>query len=169
MNKYESVIIINPSVDEEGIKALIGKYTDIINNDGKVDGWNEGLVIQDESENEYVWIIVPRNATVYNDLIDNNEDDLYRNRKYVDSTNEDILAFDVNNLTADNLKAIETELKEYTATYRDGTTFTDTFTMEADTDKEAFLSICLGNVTEEINNTAIAAKTGRLIGITIRK
>ena len=31
-------------------------------------------------------------------------------------------------------------------------TFTDTFTMEADTDKEAFLSICLGNVTEEIND-----------------
>ncbi len=31
-------------------------------------------------------------------------------------------------------------------------TFTDTFTMEADTDKEAFLSICLGNVTEEIKD-----------------
>ncbi len=31
-------------------------------------------------------------------------------------------------------------------------TFTDTFTMKADTDKEAFLSICLGNVAEEIND-----------------
>ena len=41
MNKYESVIIINPSVDEEGIKALIAKYTDIINNEGKVESVNE--------------------------------------------------------------------------------------------------------------------------------
>lgn len=41
MNKYESVIIINPSVDEEGIKALIGKYTDIINNEGKVESVDE--------------------------------------------------------------------------------------------------------------------------------
>ena len=37
MNKYESVIIINPSVDEEGIKAIENKYTDIINSDGKVE------------------------------------------------------------------------------------------------------------------------------------
>ena len=41
MNKYESVIIINPSVDEEGIKSLIKKYTDIINNDGKVKSVDE--------------------------------------------------------------------------------------------------------------------------------
>ena len=41
MNKYESVIIINPSVDEEGIKAVIAKYTDIINNEGKVESVDE--------------------------------------------------------------------------------------------------------------------------------
>ena len=41
MNKYESVIIINPSVDEEGIKSLIKKFTDIINNDGKVESAQE--------------------------------------------------------------------------------------------------------------------------------
>ena len=41
MNKYESVIIINPSVEEEAMKALIQKYTDIINNDGKVESVNE--------------------------------------------------------------------------------------------------------------------------------
>ena len=41
MNKYESVIIINPSVDDEGIKALIKKFTDIINNDGKVESVDE--------------------------------------------------------------------------------------------------------------------------------
>lgn len=37
MNKYESVIIVNPNVDEEGIKALENKFTDIINNDGKLE------------------------------------------------------------------------------------------------------------------------------------
>lgn len=41
MNKYESVIIINPSVDDEGIKALIKKFTDIINNEGKVESVEE--------------------------------------------------------------------------------------------------------------------------------
>ena len=41
MNKYESVIIINPSVDEEGMKNLIQKFTDIINNEGKVESVNE--------------------------------------------------------------------------------------------------------------------------------
>ena len=41
MNKYESVIIINPTVDEEGIKALIAKFTEIINNAGKVESVEE--------------------------------------------------------------------------------------------------------------------------------
>ena len=41
MNKYESVIIINPSVDEEAMKALVTKYTDIINNEGKVESAEE--------------------------------------------------------------------------------------------------------------------------------
>ena len=37
MNKYESVIIINPSLEEEGIKGLIQRFTDLINTDGKVE------------------------------------------------------------------------------------------------------------------------------------
>ena len=41
MNKYESVIIINPSVEEEGIKNLIKKFSDLINNDGKVESVEE--------------------------------------------------------------------------------------------------------------------------------
>ena len=41
MNKYQSVIIINPSVDEEGMKTLIQKFTDIINNEGKVESVDE--------------------------------------------------------------------------------------------------------------------------------
>lgn len=41
MNKYDSVVIINPTVDEEGMKALISRYTDLINNDGKVESVDE--------------------------------------------------------------------------------------------------------------------------------
>ena len=37
MNKYESVIIIGQEVTEDGIKALISKVTDLINNEGKVE------------------------------------------------------------------------------------------------------------------------------------
>ena len=37
MNKYESVIIVNPNVDEEGIKALEEKFTGLINENGKVE------------------------------------------------------------------------------------------------------------------------------------
>ena len=35
MNKYESVIIVNPNVDEEGLKALEDKFTGLINENGK--------------------------------------------------------------------------------------------------------------------------------------
>ncbi len=37
MNKYESVIIINPSADEDKVKALIDKFSDLINKQGKVE------------------------------------------------------------------------------------------------------------------------------------
>ena len=41
MNKYESVIIIKPSLDEEAVKAEITKYTDLINKNGKVESAEE--------------------------------------------------------------------------------------------------------------------------------
>lgn len=37
MNKYESVVIINPNVDDEKLKELETAYTDMINKDGKVE------------------------------------------------------------------------------------------------------------------------------------
>ena len=37
MNKYESIIIINPSCTEEAIKALETKFTGLINENGKVE------------------------------------------------------------------------------------------------------------------------------------
>lgn len=36
MNKYESIIIIGQNVEEEVIKGLITRFTDLINTEGKV-------------------------------------------------------------------------------------------------------------------------------------
>ena len=38
MNKYESMIIINPAVDEEKVNELSTRFTDMINKDGKTQG-----------------------------------------------------------------------------------------------------------------------------------
>ena len=37
MNKYESVIIINPSADEEKVKSLVDRFSELINKNGKVE------------------------------------------------------------------------------------------------------------------------------------
>ena len=60
MNKYESVIIIDPSLEEQGIKEVITKFTDLINNDGKVENVEEvgskklAYEIKKHSEGYYV-------------------------------------------------------------------------------------------------------------------
>ena len=36
MNKYESVIIINPNIEAEGVKALVDKFSGLINENGNV-------------------------------------------------------------------------------------------------------------------------------------
>lgn len=36
MNKYESVVIVNPNLEEESIKNLEKKFFDLINTDGNV-------------------------------------------------------------------------------------------------------------------------------------
>ena len=41
MNKYESVIIINPNLEQEATKAVVKKFEDLINTDGKVESINE--------------------------------------------------------------------------------------------------------------------------------
>ena len=37
MNKYESIIIINPNCTDEALKALESKFTGLINENGKVE------------------------------------------------------------------------------------------------------------------------------------
>ena len=41
MNKYESIIIVNPNTDEAGLKALEEKFTGLINENGKVESCTE--------------------------------------------------------------------------------------------------------------------------------
>ena len=41
MNKYESVVIINPNVEENSLKELIERFQTLINTDGKVEQVNE--------------------------------------------------------------------------------------------------------------------------------
>ena len=52
MNKYESVIIVNPNVDEAGLKALEEKFTGLINENGKVESI-ENMKIQ----RRYIYVI----------------------------------------------------------------------------------------------------------------
>ena len=73
MNKYESVIIINP-VDEEGIKGLVQKLTDLINNDGKVEKVDElgkrklAYEIQKNKEGYYVVFNFEANPDLISEL-----------------------------------------------------------------------------------------------------
>ena len=74
MNKYESVIIINPKLEEEAIKALIAKISDLINSDGKIESVEEvGLrklayEINKNSEGYYVVIKFEANPTLIAEL-----------------------------------------------------------------------------------------------------
>lgn len=62
MNKYETVFIINPSVEDAGVKDLEKKFSDLINSDGKVESVEElgkkklAYEIQKNSEGIYVLI-----------------------------------------------------------------------------------------------------------------
>lgn len=60
MNKYESIIIINPSLEEQGMKEVITKFTNLINDNGKVENVDEigrkklAYEIKKQSEGYYV-------------------------------------------------------------------------------------------------------------------
>ena len=82
MNKYESVIIVNPNVDEEGIKALEKKFTDIINNDGKLEKIDNlgkrKLAYEVKKNNEGIYLVLTFAANA--DLIE----ELQRNYRITD-------------------------------------------------------------------------------------
>ncbi len=74
MNKYESVVIINPSVEEEKVKELSQKFTDIINNDGKVEKVEElgkkklAYEVKKNSEGYYLVINFEANPNLITEL-----------------------------------------------------------------------------------------------------
>ena len=74
MNKYESIIIINPNVDEEGIKALISKFSDLINSDGKVEKVDElgkkklAYEVKKFAEGTYVVFYFEANTSLISEL-----------------------------------------------------------------------------------------------------
>jgi len=74
MNKYESVVIIDPSVEEEKVKELTKKFTDIINNDGKVEKVEElgrkqlAYEVKKNKEGYYVIINFEANPNIITEL-----------------------------------------------------------------------------------------------------
>lgn len=74
MNKYESVVIINSNTEEQGIKALIQKFSDLINSDGKVESVEEvgtkklAYEIKKQKEGYYIIIKFEANPTLITEL-----------------------------------------------------------------------------------------------------
>ena len=74
MNKYESVVIINSNTDEQGIKTLIQKFSDLINSDGKVESVEElgtkklAYEIRKQKEGYYIVIRFEANPTLNAEL-----------------------------------------------------------------------------------------------------
>jgi small subunit ribosomal protein S6 len=83
MNKYESIYVIRPTVDEEGIKALIERFNNLIQQEGgqveNVDEWGKRRLaypIDDLNEGYYVLV----NFSAESDL----PEELERNYKITD-------------------------------------------------------------------------------------
>ena len=74
MNKYESVFIINPSVEDAGVKTLIQKFSDLINSDGKVESVDElgkkklAYEINKNTEGNYVVLNLEANPAIVAEL-----------------------------------------------------------------------------------------------------
>ena len=120
--------------DLKGMNALVSEMEGVLNgNSGKTEpetvpylpsddfhydtstSVDTGLVIQDGSGNEYVWVVVPRTTAVYKTT-----------------------GLGKTTFTDADYTSIETDLKEYTKIYRGSTSFTDTW--YADDTNEGWLS-----------------------------
>ena len=89
MNKYESVVIINPNLEAESIKALVNKFSDLINTDGKVvsveELGNKKLAYEIKKQKEGYYIIFKFEANPA--LIS----ELERNYRITDAVMKDIV------------------------------------------------------------------------------
>ncbi len=74
MNKYESVVIINPNVDDEKLKKLEETFTDLINKDGKLTKIDElgkrklAYDIKKNKEGIYIALYFEANPTLIAEL-----------------------------------------------------------------------------------------------------
>lgn len=74
MNKYETVFIINPEVEDAGVKTLVEKFSNLINNDGKVEKVEElgkkklAYDIKKHTEGNYVVINFEANPELIKEL-----------------------------------------------------------------------------------------------------
>ena len=74
MNKYETVIIVNPNIEDAGVKALVEKFSNLINNDGKVGEVKElgmkklAYEIKKHKEGNYVQIDFEANPSLIQEL-----------------------------------------------------------------------------------------------------
>ena len=74
MNKYESVVIVNPNLEEESIKAVINKFSDLMNTDGKVNSVEElgkrklAYEIKKQKEGFYIVFKFEANPTLISEL-----------------------------------------------------------------------------------------------------
>ena len=75
MNKYESIYVIKPTVEEEGIKALVEKFSTLIQQEGgqvdNVDEWGKRRLaypIEDFKEGYYVLMNFTAAPTVPQEL-----------------------------------------------------------------------------------------------------
>lgn len=74
MNKYESVIIINPGLEVEATKKIIEKFSNLINTDGKVESIEElgkkklAYDIMKQSEGYYVVYKFEANPALISEL-----------------------------------------------------------------------------------------------------
>ena len=74
MNKYESVIIINPNIEAEGIKALVDKFSGLINGNGNVVSVEEigkkklAYEIKKNKEGYYIVFKFEANPTLISEL-----------------------------------------------------------------------------------------------------
>jgi len=89
MNKYESVVIINPNLEAESLKALINKFSDLINTDGKVVSVEElgkkklAYEIKKQTEGYYVIFKFEANPSLISEL--------ERNYRITDAVMKDIV------------------------------------------------------------------------------
>ena len=74
MNKYESVIIINPNLENEALATLVKKFSDLIDTDGKVSSIEElgkkrlAYEIKKHKEAHYVLVNFEANPELITEL-----------------------------------------------------------------------------------------------------